>query len=156
MNELIVNLWAAYDAESGLVYALSGRVYIASGDDESKLRVLKSLARTDHLTAKRYQVPSRFQISYANGSVKRNVTQLNAISDPNANLFEEMFGNLEAELPPLMSIANGELEEVKQRLPENPLCVVTALYEDEQGSITPVATDADRDWVKEQERLRGR
>lgn len=156
MDELIVNLWAAYDAESGFVYALSGKVYRASGDDEEKLRILKALARTDHLTAKRYQVPSRFEVSYTDGTVKKNVTSLNAISDPRANLFEEMFENLEADLPPLIFFRNNEFVEVKQRLPDAPLCLVTALYEDEEGNISPIATDADREWVRVQEQLRCR
>ena len=102
MDELIVNLWAAYDAETGFVYALSGKVYLVSGDEENKLSILKALARTDHLTAKRYQVPSRFEVIYTDGTVKKNVTSLDAIADPNANLFEEMFENLEADLPPLI------------------------------------------------------
>ena len=156
MNELIVNLWAIYDADSGCVYGLSGKTYSVSGDDKFKLSVLKSLARTDHLTAKRYQVPSRFQISYTDGTVKQNVTLLNSINDPNTNLFEDMFSNLESELPPVMRFHNGDVVEEPQKLPEDPLCVVTTLYEDEQGNITPVVTDSDREWVREQEHLRGR
>lgn len=156
MDELIVNLWAAYDAETGFVYALSGKVYLVSGDEENKLRILKALARTDHLTAKRYQVPSRFEVIYTDGTVKKNVTSLDAIADPNANLFEEMFENLEADLPPLIFFRNNDLVEVKQRLPEAPLCVVTALYEDEEGNLSPITTDADREWVRVQEQLRGR
>ena len=114
------------------------------------------MARTDHLTVKRYQVPSRFKITYTDGTVKKNLTQLNAINDPNANLFEDMFANLETELPPGMRIQNGDFIDEPQKLPEDPLCVITMLYEDEQGNITPVATDSDREWVKKQENLRGR
>ena len=156
MSELIVNLQAIYDADSGFVYGLSGKVYNVAGDDKFKLSVLKSLARTDHLTVKRYQVPSRFQISYTDGTVKKNLTQLNAINDPNANLFEDMFANLELELPPGMRIYNGDVVDEPQKIPEDPLCVITTLYEDEQGNITPIATDSDREWIKEQENLRGR
>jgi len=156
MNELIVNLWAIFDADSGLVYALSGKVYCVSGDDEFKLGVLKALARTDHITAKRYEVPARFQVSFPDGSVKKKVTLLNAIVDPNSNLFEDMFSNLESELPPEMIIKNGDFLEGTQKLTSDPLCTITTLYEDEQGNITPVVTDSDREWVKEQEHLRGR
>ncbi len=156
MSEMIINLWAIYDADSGLVYGLSGKSYCVSGDDKFKLSVLKSLARTDHLTAKRYEVPSRFQVSSLDGTVKKNVTLLNAISNPNANLFEDMFVNLESELPPAMRFSNGDVVEEAQKLPDDPLCVVTTLYEDEQGNITPVVTDSDREWVREQEHLHGR
>lgn len=156
MDELIVNLWAAYDAETGLVYALSGKVYLASGNDQEKLNLLRVLSRTDHLTAKRYQVPSRFEVRFPNGAVKKNVTWLNAIYDPNANLFEDMFRILESDLPPLTSISNGELVQARQNLPENPLCIVTTLYEDEKGKVSSISTDADREWVRVQESLRGR
>lgn len=156
MSELIINLWAIYDADSGLVYGLSGKVYNTSGDDRFKLDLLKSLANTDHLTAKRYQIPSRFQISYSDGTVRKNVTLLNTIHDQNANLFEEMFSNLQSELPPLTRIHNGEIIKEPQELPSEPLCVVTTLYEDEQGNITPITTDSQREWVKVQELIRGR
>jgi hypothetical protein len=156
MSELVVNLWAIYDADVGYIYALLGKAYRVAGDDDAKLRLLKSLSSTDHLTAKRYEVPSRFQITYGDGTVVKSVTQLNAIADPNASLFEEMFANLEADLPPLMSVRDGEFVGDKQRLPSDPLCVVTVLYEDDQGVITPIVTDADRAWIREQERLRGR
>jgi hypothetical protein len=156
MSELIINLWAIYDVDSGFVYGLSGKAYNVSGDDKFKLSVLKSLARTDHITVKRYQVPSRFQITYTDETVKNSLTQLNAINDPNANLFNDIFSNLESELPPEMRIHNGDIVDEPQKIPEDPLCVITILYEDEQGNVTPIATDSDREWVKEQENLRGR
>ena len=156
MNELIVNLWAFYDADAGVVYALSGKAYSTSGEDSLKLDILKSLARTDYVTAKRYDVPSRFQVCFTDGTAKKNVTYLNAITDPNANLFEEMFRNIEAELPPLIRFSNGDLVKRTQKLPKNPLCVVTTLYENEHGNITPVVTASDREWVRQQEAMRGR
>jgi hypothetical protein len=55
-----------------------------------------------------------------------------------------------------MRIHNGDIVDEPQKIPEDPLCVITTLYEDEQGNVTPIATDSDREWVKEQENLRGR
>ena len=156
MTELIVNLWALYDADTGLVYGLSGKVYNVSGDEQFKLDVLKSLARTDYVTAKRYQIPSRFEVIATDGSIKKNVTHLNAIGDPNAVIFEDMFLNIESELPPQLVMQGNELVEIKQFLSDDPLCVVTTLYEDEYGNITPIVTDSDREWIREQERSRGR
>jgi hypothetical protein len=63
---------------------------------------------------------------------------------------------LESDLPPEMRIHNGDIVDEPQKIPEDPLCVITTLYEDEQGNVTPIATDSDREWVKEQENLRGR
>lgn len=51
-QELIINLWAIYDSNIGLVYGLSGKVYNARGDDDKKLTLLKSLSATDYVTAK--------------------------------------------------------------------------------------------------------
>ena len=156
MEELIVNLWAIYDADSGLVYGLSGKTYMASGEDHEKLTLLKALARTDHRTAKRFEVPSRFQVSYADGAVVSKVTLLNSVYDPAADLFENMFNNLEAELPPVMKVVGTEAVEESQSLPEDPLCVITVLYEDERGRTTPIVNESDREWVAHQEQLRGR
>lgn len=150
-TELIVNLWAIYDSTSGFVYGLSGRAYNCSGTDEQKLALLKQLAATDYISAKRYEVPERFSVSYPDGSVKSKVTFLNAVSDPQAQLFEDMFKNIESELPPLPFFSESEYTTRKQKLPDDPLCVTTILYEDEQGNIQPIISDEDRAWVAEQE-----
>ena len=155
MAELIINLWAIYDADAGLVYGLAGRAYNVEGEDEHKLAILRVLARTDHVIAHRYQVPARFSACYADGSKQAGVTTLNAVGDPNAGLFEDMFVNIENELPPLMDFSGTDDDAIKQKIPEDPLCIVTTLYEDEQGNVTPIVTDDDRDWVRQQELLRG-
>lgn len=154
--ELIINLWAIYDAGTGLVYGLAGRAYHVEGNDEHKLAILRGLARTDHVTAHRYRLPERFSVSYADGSTQKGVTKLNAVTDPNASLFEDMFKNIENALPPLMHLQGLDVEPIKQKVPDDPLCIVTTLYEDEQGNVTPIVTDGDRDWVRQQELLRGR
>lgn len=155
-GELIFNLWAIYDATSGFVYGLAGKAYCASGGDSDKLSVLKYLSATDYVTAKRYKLPSRFRVSYTGGTFKTGVTFLNAVNDPNAQLFEEIFKNLETELPPLHDFSEAEYKGVKQKVPDDPLCVVTILYEDERGIIRPIITEEDKQWVAHQEQLRGR
>jgi len=154
--ELVVNLWAIYDSGTGLIYSLSGRAYYASGTEAEKLALLRSLSATDYITAKRYEVPDRFQVSYADGTVQRKVTTLNAVSDPNAQLFEEMFTNIESELPPIPEFSATGDQSIPQKLPNNPVCVVTVLYEDEYGNIRPIVTDNDRKWVAAQEKAHGR
>lgn len=156
MAELIINLWAVYDAGTGLVYGLAGRAYSVEGTDQQKLTLLRALARTDHVTVKRYALPGRFTVSFADGTEQAGVTTLRAVMDSNAGLFEDMFANVENELSPLMDLRGAEVTSIKQKIPSDPLCVVTTLYEDEYGNITPVATDEDRAWVRQQERLRGR
>lgn len=154
--ELIINLWALYDASTGTVYALSGRAYYIAGTDREKLDFLKMAARTDYVTAKRYRVPDRFRIVFPGGQEHRGVVYLNAVSDPNAQLFEEIFKNLEADLPPLPRFSAAGVAGVSQRIPNDPLCVTTVLYEDDAGNIRPVVTDEDRAWVGQNEaRLHG-
>ena len=153
-SELIVNLWAFYDASSGVIYALSGRVYNSYGSDEQKLKLLKELSATDYITAKKYEVPERFSITDLDGSVKQKVTSLQAVNNPDAQLFNEVFKNIEADLPVLFDFAQGEPQQKKQKLPENPLCAVTVLYESETGEIKPIISDEDREWITHQETLR--
>ena len=45
-KELIVNLWAFFDAATSMVYALSGRVYCAIGEDSEKLWTSQGLPDT--------------------------------------------------------------------------------------------------------------
>lgn len=67
-----------------------------------------------------------------------------------------MFKNLEAELPPLLRFNGDEGIEIAQFIPDDPICVVTVLYEDETGAIRPIITDEDREWVAKQEILHQR
>lgn len=152
--ELIVNLWAIYDANSGFIYALSGRAYNCSGTDEQKLALLKQLSTADYVNAKRYEVPERFSVSYTDGTVTRKVTYLNAVYDPNAQLFEDIFRNIEAELPDVLVYSVSGTNHIKQKLPDDPLCVTTILYEDESGNVRPIISDEDREWIAQQEAFR--
>lgn len=152
-SELAVNLWAIYDAGTGFVYSLAGRAYNISGSDSEKLAILKSLSATDYVSAKRYGVPKRFHINYENGVVKEGFAFLNAVHDPHAQLFEEMFENIESELPAISDFSGGECKPVKQYLPIDPLCVTTVLYEDDDGVIRAIITDEDRAWVTKHQNM---
>ena len=153
--ELVVNLWAIYDAGTGLIYGLSGRAYCAKGTEEEKLDLLHRLSANDYVTAKRYEVPDRFKVSCPDGTVRQGMTTLDGVMDPNDHLFED-FRDLETELPPLLDFSHGEGRALAQKLPADPLCVVTVLYEDESGNIRPIITDKDREWVAAQEKAHGR
>lgn len=149
--ELIFNLWGLYDASTGTVYALSGRAYNVAGTDREKLDFLKRVARTDYVLAKRYPVPERFGIVYPDGQEQKGVTHLNTLYQPEAQIFEGVFQQIEAELPPLPRFSDDDFIEVPQTIPQDPLCVTTVLYEDEAGNIRPIITDEDRAWVAQQE-----
>jgi len=155
-SELVLNLWAIYDAGVGMIYGLAGRAYCLSGSDEQKLAMLRSLSSTDHVTAKRFRVPDRFSVQCSDGTVRMSVAPMQAIHDPAAQLFEEMFDNVAADLPPLMEGRGEEFVPRKQSIPAEPLCVVTVLYEDEEGAIRALVTDEDRKWSLAEEVRRGR
>lgn len=155
-GELVFNLWAIYDMTVGLVYGLAGKAYCASGSDSDKLSILKYLSATDYVTDTRRRVPPRFQVSFADVTMKEGFCPLKLITNPTAQLFEEIFKSLETELPPLPDFSGAEYRKVKQTVPDDPLCVTTILYEDEHGNIRPIITEADKQWAAHQEeQLRG-
>jgi hypothetical protein len=146
-SELVVNLWAIYDSSTGFVYSVAGKVYNTFGSDKEKLLLLKSLSATDYITAKRYPLPERFVVSFTDGTTKAGVTSLNVIYDLNAQVFEEVFKAIELELPSIPNYSSLTCDYTQLKLPENPLCVTTVLYEDEFGRIRPIITDKDREWI---------
>jgi hypothetical protein len=149
-SELAINLWAYCDYSTKLVYALSGRAYAVEGTDEEKLSVLQRLAATDYITAKRYELSDRFSVTYPDGTVLKKATQVHAVHDPNAHLFEEMFTNIESELPPIQKLTAAGSQETPQKLPTSPLIVATVVYEDEKGNLRPIVTTEDLAWLNTQ------
>src|ERR1035437_6628432 len=99
-NDLAVNLWAYIDEGTGMVYAISGKAYALSGQDEDKLTVLRQLAATDHLTTKRQGLPKRFTITDGQQS-REGMTHPRIIRDNVADTFESVFQSIEANLPPI-------------------------------------------------------
>lgn len=154
--ELVLNLWAIYDMDIGMVYGLAGRAYCMTGTEEEKLDVLRRLSATDHVTAKRFRVPDRFTFHESDGTTHKRVAAVSAVHEPAVRLFEELLQNLAAELPPVMEFRGGDPVPRKQALPEEPLCVATVLYEDEVGTVRAIVSDEDRIWALDQEKRRGR
>ena len=60
---------------------------------------------------------------------------------------EEVFKAIELELPSIPNYSSLTCDYTQLKLPENPLCVTTVLYEDEFGRIRPIITDKDREWI---------
>lgn len=136
-TELVFNLWAFADIDTGFVYALAGRAYRLDGEDDEKLEVLHRLSFTDFHLANRYVLPKRFKTSTNDGTLE-GVTSINMVNDPNAELFEDVFQDLESGFPPLLIPRSGEskLADRKQMVPQDPLSVRTILFEDEFGRIS--------------------
>ena len=136
-SELVFNLWAIADIDTGFVYALGGRAYRLDGGDDEKLEILRRLSFTDFQLANRYAVPKRFSISTNDGTLD-GVTTISTVNDPNAELFEVVFQELESNIPPLLIPRPGDdkLADRKQMVPQDPLTVRTILFEDEFGRIS--------------------
>ncbi len=151
-NDLAVNLWAYIDEGTGMVYAISGKAYALSGEDEDKLTVVRQLASTDHRTAKRQGLPKRFSVTDGQQS-REGMTSPRIIRDNVADAFESVFQSLESNLPPIPDYLTGQHK--AQRIPQEPLFLLTFLREDDAGNITPITSrELSRqfavEWVKQE------
>ena len=154
--EFIVNLWAFFDAGCGLVYALAGRVYCIQGTESELHGFLKQLSAADYATAKRYEIPDRFQVSTLDGEVFDKALPLQILQDPSARVFAELLRTLELELPPLPAVEGTEVRMIAQQLPESMASATTIVYEGEDGHSRAIRSREDLEWAREQERSRGR
>lgn len=150
-QELVLNLWAIYDGTTGYIYGLAGKAYSVLGSDEQKLAVLQALSMTDYVTAKRYRVPDKFTLSFTDGSTQKGMAPVSAMNNPDMQLFEDLFLNIQRDLPPIPRFSAEGFEAEAQLLPKDPLCVTTLLYEDMAGNIRPIVTEEDRYWFRQQE-----
>lgn len=146
--ELTANLWAFFDSTTELIYALAGRAYSLSGDHDKKLAILSELSRHDFRCAQRIRVPDRFTLQFADGTKKSGFTTPQAVGDPDSLLFEEVFCEMENELPPINDFLSGQTKQ--QKFSIDPLCVRTIVFEDEAGNCRAIITDEDRQWLAEQ------
>lgn len=154
--EIVLNLWTYYDMDTRAIYALSGKAYSISGSDDEKLQQLQTLASADYVTTIRHPVPERLSMIGSGGEEKSGITTAAAHRDPNAQLFEELFRLIESELPPRYNFTQEEGNSEQLKLPQDPLCCTTLLYENEFGNIRPIITKEDAVWAKEQEENYGR
>jgi len=136
-NDLAVNLWAYIDEGTGMVYAISGKAYALQGGDEDKLAVLRQLAANDHLTVKRQALPKCFKVS-AGQQRSEGVTHPGIIRDNVADAFESVFQSIESNLPPMPDFLTGHHR--PQRIPQEPLYLLTFLREDDEGNVTPITS----------------
>lgn len=147
-GELTVCLWAFLDADSQLIYAVSGRTYRLSGDDEGKLKTLIELSRHDFRSVGRSRVPNRFAVTYTDGSQKPGFAAPQAVFDPSAMFFEELMKEMEQQLPPLPDFDRDT--QMRQKLPDDPLGVRTIVYEDAHGNCRAIVDDDDKAWLLQQ------
>ncbi len=136
--EVIVNLWAIHDEEESVIYGLAGRAYYAAGTDEEKTDLLKKLALTDFMLAIRLPVPDRFTVE-SDGETLKGYCKLKELFNPSTTLFYEMLKALESDLAyrHKMESRTDDVPEAL-KMPENPVFVITALVEGDDGSIRAI------------------
>ncbi|MCF8129404.1 MAG: hypothetical protein K9N10_12885 [Deltaproteobacteria bacterium] len=130
--EIIVNLWYYVDEGCQFIFALAGRAYVAQGGDEEKTALLKQLAETDYPLATRRLVPDNYVCEYA-GKSRRGVAHISELENPETQLFECVYQALEEDLAKIANSQNLPAEDFK--IPDNPLFVMTALYQDDYGEV---------------------
>jgi len=148
-SELCCNLWAIFEPNTQVIYALAGRAYALQGTDEDKLKMLRELSACDYQTVKAVKLPERFNLVEPCGQTKKGVTTIQSFYDKSSALFDELFAHIENQLPAITDYTQEETKLIPQRLPSDPLCVTTLLCEDEQGSRRAIVTDEDRKWLEE-------
>jgi len=136
--EIILNLWAIHDPEDNVIYGLAGRAYYVSGTDEQKIALLKQLAVSDFVLALRMPVPERYCIE-SGGESLSGLCSLNELYNPATSLFRDLYCELEREFMfHSASGGDGAGSPGAITIPDNPLYVITALVEDDNGVIRAV------------------
>lgn len=125
-KEIIANLWYAVD-ERGFIYEVRGRMYVADGDDQSKLNYLHQYTHTDYMVCPSHPLPEKIKTNFEDGSY--NVIHYNDMkrSGGEGILFEDLFDEMEKSIP-----AGSVL-----KFPINPLTVITPLSKSEYGVLFP-------------------
>jgi hypothetical protein len=138
--EIVLNLWFLIDERLGFAYGLLGRAYMMSGSDDNKLRILHTLAYTDHYLAKKFNVPHRYSVVDPAGNERKGLIHPSILMELGASaVFKELIDELENELPPKVIWVDGEMKSEKQKIPEAPLMVCTGLLEYQDGYIKVLA-----------------
>lgn len=135
--KIIVNLWYYVNEECELIFSLAGRAYIAGGTDEEKTALLKQLAETDYPLAAKRLVPDRYVSEYAEKMLP-GIAHISELDNPSTQLFEEVYQSIEDELAKIAEAQNLPPDDFK--IPDSPLFVMTALYQDDYGEVHVLGT----------------
>lgn len=153
--ELCLNIWFVVDIATGHSYNWMGRVYNLMGNDDDKTVTLKKLAETDYQVAERESFPNEWKVVVGNRTFEGHITsnQINSIIDLNLEFF---INKLEKNLPKLISFTQSDQSygtAEPQKIPDNPLFVLTILMENEKGELIP-NTSTENKALIEKERIR--
>ncbi|HPX62181.1 MAG TPA: hypothetical protein PLN25_10500 [Deltaproteobacteria bacterium] len=140
-SEIIMNLWCIYDQQDEVIYGVAGRTYYASGTDEEKTALLKQLALTDFMLATRMPVPESFSVE-VDGELTTGLCPLSELHNSSTTLFKELINELQYELVLRHNVnIAGNTPDDAIKIPDNPLFLVSALVEDEDGKISALMVE---------------
>jgi hypothetical protein len=131
--EICLNLWYYVD-ESGIVLRLAGKAYALAGSEEQKLAALHLLSGSDHLTATPGKVPPQFALDSEEGKMQ-GVVHADAIFPNHGAVFGPLMDQIERELPKGIRSVFGNYEQFELKIPRDPLCVTTAVWERSDGEL---------------------
>jgi len=133
-GEFCLNLWY-HVHESGYVFHIAAKAYSLMGTDEQKLAALHTLAQTDYLTAYATPVPALFIAYNVNGEAIHGAVDMKMLHMATMKVFGELIDRIEQQLPPLIMWNGGEYKTVQQKLPGDPLFVLTGVTEPTPGVL---------------------
>lgn len=137
--EIVLNLWA-YSDEEGYIQRLAGKCYALHGTDSEKLSVLRSLAKSDYLSAHWEPVPKNYRLVNTDGSELLGVATTNHVQDrdASAHLFGDLINRLEVTLPEQLLCSDGQYRVLQLKIPQEPLMITTVVIEQNDGRLVPV------------------
>lgn len=130
--EIILNLWYYVDEGQQFIFAIAGRAYMASGTDEEKTALLKQLAATDYPLALKLPTSDRY-VTFVADKMRPGIAAISELDNPATQLFEEVYQAIEANLAKIAQEQNEPVDNYK--IPDNPLFVMTALYQEDEGGV---------------------
>jgi len=150
MSELVFNIWFIVDIASGISQYYFLKIYGLEGEDEEKFQLLRRLAEFDFVTCERQEIPKNHKLVMLNSERTIQGIPLQELSralDVNLNAFlkEE-----ESKLPLILHFDpyQGNHRTTNQTLGNEPLFVMTILFENEDGKMRPYTNQEYRDWAE--------
>lgn len=150
MKELVINFWFIVDIGTDICQHFYVKVYHMEGEDQFKFNLLRTLAESDYITCERQDVPDNFKVVYPNREVKGiPVHKLNELFQSRMEQFIQL---AESSLPKLLKFDpyGGSHKAVKQVIPQDPLYVMTLIFENEVGEQRAFTTEENQEWIKEE------
>lgn len=156
MPELVFNIWFIVDIASGISQHFFLKVYGMEGEDEEKFQLLRRLAEYDYMTCERQEIPRSHQLVMLDSGREIPGIPVHELQHTLESNLDAFIKEAESNLPLILHFDpyRGNHHTTKQRLGEQPLFVMTLVFENEVGEMKPFTKPENREWIQsEMERL---